>query len=120
MSTTTANNLAGFFVGAGMIAPIERFHTARKVHACARCPQAINPGDRYVRTAVPAWMDAEGDVDDEGRTVYNLLPAGERRWYSAAYHVACFDRLTGDAEGYYFDNYDGSDDYAGAWDDDYN
>lgn len=77
--------------------PIEREMTARKEHKCSKCQKAIEPGTKYLRVWVPPWLDYEGDVDDEGRNIAYLLPAGERHSYTRRYHEAC----QGSYYGYY-------------------
>lgn len=72
-----------------MSGTIERSQRARKEHVCSHCKQPIPPGSIYVTIANPPWNDCEGDVDDEGRPIYALLPPAERRWYVEKLHQEC-------------------------------
>ncbi len=64
------------------------FHASRD-YKCNDCGEEIEKGSEYIRLAIPPWEDYEGDVDDEGRSIYYLLPENERRWYTLRYHKFC-------------------------------
>lgn len=66
-----------------------RIYTARKEHKCNACPEPILPGQKYEQHSMPAWLDMEADVDDEGRMYGILLPQGERHWQTSRYHLDC-------------------------------
>jgi hypothetical protein len=77
-------------LGIGGAIVIHNEFKAKKDYQSNCCKNDISAGENYIRLTIPPWEDVEGDVDENGRSIYFLRAEEDRRWGIMRFHIDCY------------------------------